>query len=61
VLFALRGSTCGRDFMIVAGAILAILGFVFGVYILWILGLILLLVGLVLWFVPVGGATRRWY
>ena len=47
--------------MIALGAILAILGFIFGIYFLWIIGLILLVVGLVLWFVPVGGATRRWY
>ena len=47
--------------MIALGVILAIIGFVFGIYILWIIGLILLIVGLILWFVPVGGATRRWY
>ena len=47
--------------MIALGAILAILGFIFGIGILWIIGIILLIVGLVLWFVPVGGTTRRWY
>ncbi|HEX6457671.1 MAG TPA: hypothetical protein VF032_02035 [Thermoleophilaceae bacterium] len=43
------------------GAVLAILGFIFGIYILWIIGLILLVVGLVMWFVPIGGTTRRYY
>ena len=47
--------------MIALGVILAIIGFIFGIYFLWIIGLILLIVGLILWFVPVGGATRRWY
>lgn len=47
--------------MIALGVILAIIGFIFGIGILWIIGIILLIVGLVLWFVPVGGATRRWY
>lgn len=49
------------DYMILLGAILAILGFIFGIYILWIIGLILLVVGLIMWFVPMGGTTRRWY
>lgn len=47
--------------MILLGAVLAILGFIFGIYILWIIGLILLVVGLVMWFVPIGGTTRRYY
>ena len=47
--------------MIAVGLILLILGLIFGIYILWVLGLVLLAVGLVLWFVPVGGRTRRWY
>ncbi len=47
--------------MIALGVILAIIGFIFGIGILWIIGIILLIVGLVLWFVPVGGTTRRWY
>lgn len=47
--------------MMILGAILAIIGFVTGIYILWIIGLILLVVGAILFFVgrsrarPVGG------
>ncbi|MFF4101879.1 DUF6131 family protein [Streptomyces sp. NPDC001903] len=35
--------------MIVLGVILLILGFVFGISILWTIGLILVIIGLVLW------------
>ncbi len=34
--------------MIILGAILLILGFIFGIQLLWIVGLILLIIGLVL-------------
>ncbi|MFJ3881595.1 DUF6131 family protein [Streptomyces sp. NPDC090077] len=51
--------------MIVLGVILLILGFVFGISILWTLGLILLLVGVVLWVLggvghAVGGRRHYW-
>ena len=51
--------------MIVLGAILLILGFVLNVQILWTIGVILLVVGAVLWLLgsvgrPVGG-RRYWY
>jgi uncharacterized membrane protein len=45
--------------MIALGAVLAILGFLFGIYVLWIIGLILLVVGAVLWITHAGG--RRYY
>jgi Family of unknown function (DUF6131) len=35
--------------MIVLGVILLILGFVFGIHLLWVLGIILLVIGAVLW------------
>jgi hypothetical protein len=47
--------------MVVLGVILLICGFVFGIQLLWIVGLVLLLLGLVVNFVPWGGSTRRWY
>jgi hypothetical protein len=51
--------------MIVLGAILLILGFVLNIQILWTIGIILLVVGAVLWLLgsvgrPVGG-RRYWY
>ncbi|WP_327135165.1 DUF6131 family protein [Streptomyces sp. NBC_01343] len=51
--------------MIVLGVILLILGFVFGISVLWTIGLILLLVGLVLWVLgalghAVGGRRHYW-
>ncbi|MFD9407926.1 DUF6131 family protein [Streptomyces sp. NPDC059989] len=51
--------------MIVLGVILLILGFVFGISILWTIGLILLLVGVVLWVLgavghAVGGRNHYW-
>ena len=42
--------------MIILGAILLILGLVFGIYILWILGIVLLIVGAIFWIL---GATGR--
>jgi hypothetical protein len=51
--------------MIILGALLLILGLVFSIYILWIIGLVLLVIGLILWFAPgpwAGtGARRRRY
>jgi hypothetical protein len=51
--------------MIVFGAILLILGLVFNVYLLWVIGVILMVVGAVSWLLgsigrPVGG-RRVWY
>jgi hypothetical protein len=50
--------------MIVVGAVLLILGFVFGVHLLWVLGIVLLVIGAVMWAMgsigrPVAG--RRHY
>ncbi|HEY1439898.1 MAG TPA: DUF6131 family protein [Mycobacterium sp.] len=50
--------------MIVLGVILLILGFVFGIHLLWVLGIILLVVGAVLWIMGSVGrplAGRRHY
>jgi hypothetical protein len=51
--------------MIALGVILLILGFVFGIHLLWSLGVILLVIGAVLWILgsvgrPVAG-RRHWY
>ena len=48
--------------MVVLGLILIIVGLlVVNLHVLFTIGLIVLLVGLVLNFVPLGGNTRRWY
>ncbi|MFJ9645517.1 MULTISPECIES: DUF6131 family protein [unclassified Streptomyces] len=41
--------------MIVLGVILLIIGFVFGISILWTIGLILVLIGVVLWVLGAAG------
>lgn len=51
--------------MIVLGAVLLILGLIFGINILWTIGIILLVVGAVFWILgsvgrPIGG-RRVWY
>jgi hypothetical protein len=51
--------------MIALGVILLILGFVFKVYLLWVIGIVLLVIGGVLWLLgaigrPVAG-RRYWY
>ncbi|MEU5805939.1 DUF6131 family protein [Streptomyces sp. NPDC047718] len=51
--------------MIVLGVILLIIGFVFGISILWTIGLILVLIGVVLWVLgaaghAVGGRKHYW-
>lgn len=51
--------------MIVLGAILLILGWIFGLNWLWVIGVILLVVGAVFWILgamgrPVGG-RKAWY
>jgi hypothetical protein len=47
--------------MVILGLILLIIGLIASISILWIIGLILVIAGLVLNFVPVGGARRRYY
>ncbi|MFF1409463.1 DUF6131 family protein [Streptomyces sp. NPDC058289] len=51
--------------MIAIGIVLLILGFVFGISILWTLGIILVLIGVVLWILgsvghAVGGRSHYW-
>lgn len=51
--------------MVVLGVILLILGFVFGIHLLWVLGIILTVIGVVMWALgsvgrPVAG-RRYWY
>jgi hypothetical protein len=51
--------------MIVFGIVLLILGYVFGIHLLWVLGIVLLVIGAVMWVMgsigrPVAG-RRRWY
>jgi hypothetical protein len=47
--------------MVVLGVILLLLGVIFGIGILWTIGLILVIVGLILWLVPIGGSRHRYY
>jgi Family of unknown function (DUF6131) len=51
--------------MIAVGAILLILGFVFGIHLLWVLGIILLVIGAVFWLLGMAGrpvaGRRYWY
>ena len=47
--------------MVVLGIILLLLGLLAGIPILTTLGVILIVVGLVLNFVPIGGTRRRYY
>jgi len=51
--------------MIVLGVVLLMLGFVFGMHLQWVLGIVLLIIGAVLWIMgsvgrPVAG-RRNWY
>ena len=51
--------------MIILGIILALLGFILGISILWVLGLVLLLVGAVMWIAgsaghEIGGRRHYW-
>ncbi|MGN7779673.1 hypothetical protein ACTJJE_09165 [Mycolicibacterium sp. 22603] len=51
--------------MIILGAILLILGFVLNIYLLWVVGIVLLVAGAVFWLLgsigrPVAG-RRAWY
>jgi hypothetical protein len=49
--------------MLILGLILLVLGLVLGIPILWTIGLILAVIGAVLWLADGAGATwgRRWY
>ena len=49
--------------MLVLGIILLLLGFLLGIPVLWTIGLVLAVVGAVLWIADGSGATwgRRWY
>ena len=51
--------------MIVLGVVLLILGFVFGIHLLWVLGVVLLVVGAILWVMgsvgrPLAGRRHYW-
>ncbi|MGW0041977.1 DUF6131 family protein [Rhodococcus sp. NPDC003348] len=41
--------------MIILGVILAILGFVFGISILWTIGIVLIVIGAILWILGAAG------
>jgi hypothetical protein len=47
--------------LIILGIILALIGWFASISILLWIGVILVIAGLVLNFVPIGGTTRRWY
>ena len=47
--------------MVVLGIILALNGWLASISILLYIGVILIIVGLILNFVPIGGTRRRWY
>lgn len=47
--------------MVVLGIILALIGWLASISILLYIGVILIIVGLILNFVPIGGTRRRWY
>jgi hypothetical protein len=49
--------------MVLLGVILLILGFVFSIPILWTLGIVIALIGVILWVADGAGASwgRRWY
>ncbi len=51
--------------MIVLGLILLVLGFIFGINILWTIGIVLIVIGAVLWILGATGRAvggrRHWY
>ena len=49
--------------MLILGIILLILGFVFGIPVLWTIGIILAIIGAIFWLAEGAGASwgRRWY
>ena len=58
-----QGGRPKGGFVLILGIILLILGFVFGVPILWTIGIILAIIGAILWLAEGAGAAwgRRWY
>jgi hypothetical protein len=49
--------------VLILGIILLILGFVFGIPVLWTIGIIVAIIGAILWLAEGAGASwgRRWY
>jgi hypothetical protein len=47
--------------MVILGIVLLLIGLIAGIPILTTIGVILVIVGLILWFVPIGGTRRRYY
>jgi hypothetical protein len=51
--------------MILVGVVLLILGYVFGIHLLWVLGIVLLVIGAIMWAMGSMGRTvggrRHWY
>jgi hypothetical protein len=47
--------------MVILGVVLLLIGVLASIPLLTWIGIVLILVGLILWFVPVGGHTRRYY
>jgi hypothetical protein len=47
--------------MVILGVILLLIGLFAKISILWVIGLVLIVVGLILNFVPLGGTRRRYY
>jgi Family of unknown function (DUF6131) len=61
----LRPSETKEVDMVALGVVLLILGFVFGIHLLWVLGIILLVIGAVIWVMGSMGRSvagrRHWY
>jgi len=47
--------------MVVLGIILILIGWLASISILLTIGVILVIVGLILWLIPIGGRTHRYY
>jgi uncharacterized membrane protein len=47
--------------VIILGVILLLIGLIAGISILTIIGLVLIVVGIILFLVPIGGVRRRYY
>lgn len=47
--------------MVILGLVLLLIGWLASIHILLVIGIVLVVVGLVLWLVPIGGRTRRYY
>lgn len=47
--------------MVILGLILLLIGWLASIPILTTIGVVLIIVGLILWFVPIGGTRRRYY